>query len=309
MAITTDPLTTLSSCKNILGITDTIEDTLLSALIVDISAQIAESLGRAILLVSNGANPVTEFLNGNGLANLLLTYRPVQAPVYAGTVTSGSFVITSLEDTDYLFVNQAVTGYGIPPGATIASIDTMASSVTFQTPVNAPQQSATASASSIPVAFDIALWYDDNGLYGGGAGGCFAPITQMQSGGQYTLYRDQLDNSSRSGMIIATQQRFENAWGIQPGGLASYPLPYAGNYKAQYVAGWPSIPSDLELATIRAIAKARQSKLFGDMVLAANFEEQGIQLIARESVLGILGGDVGAVLARDRSSDCGADFG
>lgn len=93
----------------------------------------------------------------------LLMYRPnycgwqyksaqcgyVDPAPFTGTVTSGSATITALSSTAQVYAGQAITGAGIPAGATIATVTPSTSTLTFVAPASA---TATASGTAVALA-------------------------------------------------------------------------------------------------------------------------------------------------------------
>lgn len=110
-------LTNLGDLKAFLSIPsgDTTQDALLTLLIGQVSALIETSLGRKLSQAT-----YTELYSGNGQPLLPLRQRPVQMPVVAGNLTSGSTAAAGLPTTVGLFASQAVLSPDVPQGATIA---------------------------------------------------------------------------------------------------------------------------------------------------------------------------------------------
>lgn len=71
--------------------------------------------------------------------------RGADVQVMTGTTTTGSTAITTLSDTQTLYVGQSITGTGIPAGTTIAAI-TSSTAITISA-------AATATASSVSLTF------------------------------------------------------------------------------------------------------------------------------------------------------------
>ena len=274
-AIVPDNLTTRQNVMDTLGITATAELALLNLLIPEVSTAIAERWKRPVLLLSNAANPVTRLYSGKGSNWLLLQDRPVYTPVLTGNTTAGSAIVTNIaggsgpNPTSYLFVNQPVTGATLPT-APSGTANVAIASINSPTQVTLTQPAAT-TGTAVSLFFGLNVWEDDAG-YWGQSPQSFPSTSQLTWGSDYTIRADELDGSSRSGMLL----RQNNVWETQfmrGGDMLSEMLASGfGNIKVQSMVGWPTVPANVELAVIRLIAKCRATRIYGEMIASQNFQ-------------------------------------
>lgn len=318
-AIIPDNLTSWQSVQNILGLPNTTEAPRINQLITEVSYAITERMGRRLLLLSNPANPLTEFYSGKGGVWLLLRHRPVYTPILFGNTTSGSPVVSGItggsgpNPTSFLFAGQPVTGAVLPvvpfeSGAT-APANVAISAINSTTELTLTQNAA-ASATQTPLYFGLNVWGDDAG-YWGSAPGTFPSTAQFAWGSDFAIKADEPDGTSRAGMLL----RLNDVWDTQyyrPGAnLSQLMASGMGNYQVQYAAGWPTVPADVEMAVIRVIAKIRNSRLYGDL-LGSESKSDGSGSYSyntspfRSQInMGLLGGDVGPIIARYAGAQLG----
>ena len=78
-------------------------------------------------------------------------------------------------------------------------------------------------------------------------------------------------------------------------------LVIASKWGYTYTAGWSTIPDDLNLAALLVMGKIRQSRKWGAMPQSQSYEEYSYALVNQPDVrLGLLSGEIGAILARYR---------
>jgi len=295
MSITPDSLTSLPALKSVLGISDSSEDTALALLITQVSALIARSLKRRVLLATNAANPLTFFLSGRGRSKIVLPERPLQCPIYTGNTTAGSAVVTGLSSTSYLFANACVTGSALSAGSFVQSVDS-----TTQITLN---QAAATTAADVSLMFGPAVWQDDAAYYGTVAGS-FASSTQLFEGSDFFARRDGDEQASSTSAIL---EKIDGIWDGQfrrdTGQLSVYQGGGQGNIKVTCWAGYTVLPTDLELACIRAVARCRDSKWYGAVVTSESDEGQSHSLEQHRGdiALGLLDRDVAPLLAPYRN--------
>lgn len=151
-----------------------------------------------------------------------------------------------------------------------------------------------------PVA-SIASVYEDDLAYWGAASGSFASTSLLTAGTDYALALDDVARSG-SGRLC----RMNGVWNCRyvrdAGMLSSYPDDGFGNVKVSYTVGYDSIPQDLSFACCLVVAKMRQMFPAGQPVSSESFEEYSVayRALLKDSGLGLLGGEVGAVLAKYR---------
>jgi hypothetical protein len=297
-----DNLTSLPNVKSWLQINDTDEDALLSLLIPEISGLITEECNRTHFLLGNTNNPVTWYLSGKGDSWLVCPQWPITQFQYVCNTTQGSFTLTNFSDTTYIFVNQSVSGPGIPTGSYVSSINAGAGTVTI---TNFASTAPTATATGVTLTFGIAVFENDTGYWNAG-GGLFqatATLNNILTNGQdYALDVDQPDGlTSRSGRLF----RINNPWVAQyrreGGMLAALQEVGFGNVMVQCFVGFPSVPADLEMACLMAVAKARDASPYGTQPASESYEAYARSLATQPWLkFGFLSAEVGATMAKYR---------
>ena len=295
---TPDWLTNVENVQVMLGLVNQPPDPLLPLLISEISALMIESMNRSHILVSSGVNPVTDFLSSTGDEMLVLRQWPVRQLLYTGTCVQGSTSVSNVSSTQGLFVGQSVLGYyqsvgslaAIQASTTIASIS--GTTVTLSLPA--------LSSGTFSLVFGVAVYANEFGWWG--ATPTSFPGPPLQYGTDYALRVDQPNGlDSKSAMLGRLNQYWWPRWRREIGGLAVYNAGGFGNIMAQYNCGYYTVPPDLEMACLRVIAKAKNSRQYGMPVTSASYEDYSISFqAAKSSWLGLLDGEAGAVLARYR---------
>jgi hypothetical protein len=231
-----------------------------------------------------------EILSGSNTPALVLRQLPIQSLAYTGNVTSASTVVSGMSSTAGLFASQSVFSQLFPAGTTIASVDS-SSQVTLS-------QAATTSGTGATLAFGVAVWKDWNAL-GGSAYTAFASSSALlQEGSDYWVdYQQGPGSACWSGLVNNA-----NGYWVRPsvwkyGLITRQPGPATGSIKVQYAAGFPTIPSDLQMACELLIAKARRSRLYGESVQSTGYEGASTSLASRQFV-GLITPEIGALLGR-----------
>lgn len=262
-------LTTLANLQTVLlsGQTgDTAENNLLSYLITEATAEILKWCHREDF----GLVQYTRVLSGNNYPQLILPDIPVQGAQLSGTTSQGSAVITGLPTTGSpnatnLFLYQSVMGAGIPQGAIISDVSSAGSGqISISTNQSGTLVAAPATASgTVTLSFGVALWKDDNAL-GGSAFNAFALNTLFEEGVNYYLDWDKgYGTTCASGIIWNASTFFFRPWMYVAGLVAPYVGPPILNCKIQYLAGYTSVPLDVQHAAELEIARARAVRRFG----------------------------------------------
>jgi len=244
------PLTTLSRIKALAGIpaSDTTQDAVVQAVLASAEGAVKSWCKRNL-----EQKVYTEYMDGTGTPNLIVRERPVRLYTLAGTLTSGSAVVTGLSSTANLLAGMPAVHASIPVGATISTIDS-ATQVTLSA-------NATASGSAT-IHFGLALWSDSAGFYGDATDSFSDSRQHLNLGIDFALRRDDEDGTAcKSGVIVrlaggstAGQGIADWYWGggTRKGTLTArmppvWPKGY-GNLKIVYAAGYATIPDDLALA-------------------------------------------------------------
>ncbi len=296
--MTADALTTMESCTTILGPASagTPPAVLLQLLIEEVSDAITRSCNKDYFLVTNALCPQTRYLSGQGDEWLTLPDWPVRQVRATGTLTAGSTAVTGLSFTSpwtvsNLFAGQSVRGTGIAAGTCLtAAVGTTA---TLDT-------AATTSGSGVTLTFGLAIWTDATGRWGQGDD-AFDDTLNLLGGDEYALKVDQGDGlTSKCGLVFCSPGWSQDY--SRPGNsLAAFATSGTGNIKVVFNAGYDAVPPDLEMAALRVIARVRASRRFGQLAQSGGYEGANVSFVADiAATLGVLGGDVAAVLARYR---------
>lgn len=321
-----DNLTTIERVKAMLGkpLTASPDDYFMNMLVVQVSNEITRSCNRTHFLASNPINPITQFYDGTGSAELVLDQWPIQCPVLTGNTTNGSPTITGLSSTTGLFVNQSVTGLAfqppqgvsIPPGTpplVIQSVDS-ATQVTCN-------GNAQLTATGTQIGFGVAVWWNQ---YAYGVPGSFQAANMLGEGANYFIDRDGPNqNTCHSGILGAINWTWPASWSWGGGGgggtgwsgsgpdLSPTQMPGPKNIQVQATIGYSCLPPDLEMAAIWAVNKARVMRTFGQMPQSESDDGYSYSLAEAKAVsanavsLGLLGGYISEPLARYRIAAVG----
>lgn len=298
-----DWLTSIESVQVMLGLTNQPPDPLLPLLISEISALMIQSMNRSHFLVSNGLNPVTDFLSSTGDEMLVVRQWPVRQLLYTGTLVQGSTSVSNVSSTQGLFVGQSVLGYFQNP-LSLAAIQAS----TIITAINGTTLTLSLPASStgtFQMVFGVAVYTNEYGWWG--ATPTSFPQPPLQYGTSYALRVDQPNGlDSKSGMLGRLNQYWWPRWRREIGGLSVYNGGGFGNVMVQYNCGYYSVPPDVELACLRVIAKAKNSRQYGMPVTSAGYEDYNISFQAAKSTwLGLLDGEAGGIINKYRIMSVG----
>jgi hypothetical protein len=243
-------LTTLSSVKTQLALTTSTQDALLTQLIAQASAYLRESEFHGqyfggVISANTLANPTVVTCIGHGLAtgDGVWFSNTNSTPVLDGSV-QGILTVTRKDDNTFTVpVNVTVAG-------TAGSFARQ--HLEFYQGNNRPYLVLR----QRPVISIQNLWQDQGGFWGQPP----SPATPFDSTKllvQGTDYALKLDNSkgtmSKSGMV-AKLNAFWPAMTSKTIGLLTVPYtPALGNIKVQYVAGYSSLPQDLQMLANTAV--------------------------------------------------------
>ena len=256
MAVTN--LTTLTSAKTVLGLntSDTSQDALLNLYIAEVSQVICDWCNRADF----AAAQYTRVLSGNNAPSFAVPDVPIQGVALAGNTTSGSTAVTGLPTTgspswSNLFVNQSVTGPGIPDGTYIAALPS-SGNVTLSA-------TATATATGATLNFGVAL-YVDNNAFGGAVSGAFDVTTLQQEGLDYYLDYDNGPGGPCTSGLIYRNGFYWFKPDVWIGGLVTPQSgPQIKNIKIVYLGGYWTIPPSIEAAALQMLARIRLTRKWG----------------------------------------------
>lgn len=297
-------LTSLANLQTLFGISaaDSPNNNVLQILLAEASQFITNYCHRRDF----GLQQYTRVLSGNNVPELVLPDVPVQGAILAGTTTSGSNVITAIPITgspnaQNLFLYQSVMGPGIPQNAVITDISSAASGqISIGTVISGVVANANCTASAtVNLNFGIALWQDDN-AYAGSAYGSFALGTLLTEGVDYFLDWDGAGygNYSSSGIVYNIDGYWYRPGMWTYGLITTQPGPPIKNCMAQYLAGYVTIPADLNLACEQLCARMRNTRKFGIGVQSLS-NDMSVSFSSPPSIwLGLITPEVASVLAK-----------
>ncbi len=139
--------------------------------------------------------------------------------------------------------------------------------------------------------------YEDPGAYYGEAPGAFASNTLLTAGVNYCLARDNgsATEKSSSGILLRIGTAWPNISAKLAGMLTSSPMPGLGNVKVTYVAGYASVPPDLQLACNTLVAEIRRNAPHGGAISSEQLDYYSYQLANPDQAEGVLS-SVGNIL-------------
>lgn len=276
------PLTTLANVQQILGVpaTDSATTTLANLYLTRATQAILDWCK----LKDFGLNPYTEMRSGNNTPALALRQVPVQGITLTGNTTAGSAVVTNLPlssaqtpSASNVFVNQSVSGPGIPAGTVVSDVSQAG---TGQITLSQP---TTATATATALAFGIALWADDN-AFGGSTAGAFASTTLLTEGQDYYLDYDSGPGTACSSGLV---YRLGHYWFRPDAWIGGVITPQTGpptlNIKAQYLAGYATVPMAVTAAAELLIAGMRASRKFGQTPTSLGNADMNVALTAEDT--------------------------
>lgn len=126
-----------------------------------------------------------------------------------------------------------------------------------------------------PVISITSIYLDTDGYYGQGTTP-YPAATLLTAGLDYALVPDQPDGtSSRSGIVERLNGTWPAGWKRTRGMLGAAITPGLGNLKITYVAGYATIPADIELATNKLVALIRREAQAGAALTGENYSDGG----------------------------------
>lgn len=149
-----------------------------------------------------------------------------------------------------------------------------------------------------PVTSITTLHLDDAGYFGFGAES-FATANLLESGVDYALMRESSTGSS-AGLVRRINGIWPSPEWRAANQLSALPLGAAGNVRAVYVAGYATVPADLQLAATQVVAQIKVSAQFGGDIQSANYEDAGFSRMAATEALSQIG-SVASILKRYRA--------
>lgn len=113
-----------------------------------------------------------------------------------------------------------------------------------------------------PVSSITSIHLDSDGYYGDGSG-AFATADLLTAGTDYVLVRDQSGGNSKSGLVAKIGGVWPRPSAATQGLLAQHPGLALGNIKVVYVAGYLTVPKDLEWLANQVVADMRRTRKQG----------------------------------------------
>ncbi|MFO0919441.1 MAG: phage head-tail connector protein [Planctomycetaceae bacterium] len=140
-----------------------------------------------------------------------------------------------------------------------------------------------------PVQSITSLYLDNAGFFGK-APNSFAAASQLSEGADFVLDRD--NNSATEKSTSGILWRINGAWDRPSsrvnGTLSTIPGNAMGNVKVTYVAGYATVPADIQAACIQAVAQFREMQVVG-LSQSENYEDYSYTLAdpsVQEKVMG-----------------------
>lgn len=162
-----------------------------------------------------------------------------------------------------------------------------------------------------PVTSVTSVHLDDSGYWGQGDTP-FDSSTALTEGTDYALRMDPNDPSGNAsaGLIYRINGVWPRPFRRSTGLLSPHvlgPLAGAGNIKVVFVAGYTSIPQDIQLAVCDVVALARIAAPYGGLLNSESYDGYSYSLVgqsAQAAFLGYLGSAGGMILNRYRRIVC-----
>lgn len=148
-----------------------------------------------------------------------------------------------------------------------------------------------------PVTSITSIYLDDNGFWGATSGG-FSTSNLLTAGTDYALYIDTPEGYSASGMVYSRKGYWDVPTAYSPGLISPSYGPMNGNIKVTYVAGYLTLPADLQLAVNLSVSRIRNSTIYGQMVKEESYEEYAYKLAQPDNIDSALPPEAKAILAR-----------
>lgn len=129
-----------------------------------------------------------------------------------------------------------------------------------------------------PVISLTGVWLDSEGFWGTRTGS-FGASTQLTEGQDFSLVRDGRNAVKSTGRLYRIAGVWPGRGHYESGLLLPRRVPGAGNVKATFVAGYATIPADIQLAIWQACAALKSSRDTGGRLLIHEaFEEYEYKL-------------------------------
>jgi len=124
----------------------------------------------------------------------------------------------------------------------------------------------------------------DEGAYFGCASGSFTSnpgVQPLTYGVDYCLEIDQVDGSSRSGVLWRLNDYWPRPFAREIGILSPFAVPDTGSIQVQYMGGWTcdTLPAVFRLAINMAVAKLRSFFPLGIPLGSESYEERSVSYI------------------------------
>lgn len=139
-----------------------------------------------------------------------------------------------------------------------------------------------------PVQSITSIYLDSDGYWGFGSGS-FASATLLVEGTDYALKRSSSSIGSGSGIV----QRIGGNWPMpsrRVGGFIADQVGIGvGNIKVVYVAGYATIPADLQMAVNELVIRKANSAAFGMSFKQGQYEDANATFMTPEEMRGLVG--------------------
>ncbi|WP_298865105.1 hypothetical protein [uncultured Gimesia sp.] len=134
-----------------------------------------------------------------------------------------------------------------------------------------------------PVQSITSVHLDSDGYYGDGTD-AFPTSSVLVEGTDFVLQKDDATNTevSKSGIVYHTGKGWPRPSSRLQGQLTSAPGIGIGNIKVVYVAGWATVPSDIQFAANKLVISMVQSMDHGGRVESESIEDYSYTLAGSE---------------------------
>ncbi len=140
-----------------------------------------------------------------------------------------------------------------------------------------------------PVQSITSVHLDSDGYYGDGTD-AFPASSALVEGTDFVLRKDDATATevSKSGILYHTGKGWPRPFSRRQGQLTSYPGSGMGNIKVVYVAGWATVPADIQFAANKVVVSMMQSRKMAGRVESKSIEDYSYTLAGAEDEAGML---------------------
>ena len=147
-----------------------------------------------------------------------------------------------------------------------------------------------------PVQSVTSVYIDPKGYYGDGTD-AFPESSLLVSGTDYVLRKNNASATevSDSGILYRLGTDWNRPQKTQRGQLASSPGIGKGNIKVAYIAGWETVPADIQFATNRLVTAMLESRNHAGRIHSESIEDFSYTLSGSENEASLLDSTKGSL--------------